>query len=759
MTARTPRAIAKLSRADLEAVHALTLRVFANEPGDVSALLKDGCRELVRVLSARAAAIFLVAPGGTTLRLAETEGMPRTLDHVVIDLGVDSLSGEAMRSRTPLQTPDMTRDPRSQLFGRADVPPLAVLCVPLLSRSDARGLVYVADRPGRRFEPGEVAVASALAAAIGLGVENAELWGDTRRRVDELSALGEAGRAIASSLDLDEVLREASEAARRLVGANRAWVLLHDPASGALRYAGGAGVDPRLIGVVAKVEPGSPLETLLRTRRRAITEDVRASAVGVQYRSLLGGRAIAAVPVQLRGELLGVLAADVIDAPRRFSDSDLDRLGALADRLAVAIENARLYLEARRRAEQLGLLNEVGRSLATTLEIEQLLSAGIGSLARIVDAPAAYLALATEDGTALELRAIAGDARMRLGTRVPVDAPDEALANLVWRLREPVLVEDAVSDPRVTDAMRRLSGARAYLGLPLLVRDRIIGCVTIVETRGPRLFTPAEAERAAAVANQLAVAAENARLYEDLRRSYAQLARAQQRLVEGERLAALGELSAIVAHEVRNPLGVIFNSLGSLRRLVRPSGDAKMLFDIVEEEADRLNRIVGDLLDFARPSTPELRPEPLGRVVEDAVGAVVLPPATPVEIVRELDPALPPVPIDARLVRQALVNVAANAVQAMPRGGRLTLRALREGDAAVIEIEDTGTGIPEEVRARIFEPFFTTKASGTGLGLAVVRRIVEGHGGDVRVRSVPGEGTTFSLRFPLRPVENDPAMR
>jgi signal transduction histidine kinase len=210
-------------------------------------------------------------------------------------------------------------------------------------------------------------------------------------------------------------------------------------------------------------------------------------------------------------------------------------------------------------------------------------------------------------------------------------------------------------------------------------------------------------------------------------------------------------LLAGIAHEVRNPLGVIFNSLGSLRRMLRPQGDARMLLDIVGEEADRLNRIVGDLLDFARPSTPEVRPEPLDRVVDEALATALAQNAQPIEIHREVDPALPQVPMDARLVRQAVVNVAVNAVQAMPRGGRLTVRLRRDGDAAVLELEDTGAGIPDEVRGRIFEPFFTTKASGTGLGLAVVRRIVEGHGGEVAVTSRPGAGTAFALRFPLTP--------
>jgi signal transduction histidine kinase len=319
----------------------------------------------------------------------------------------------------------------------------------------------------------------------------------------------------------------------------------------------------------------------------------------------------------------------------------------------------------------------------------------------------------------------------------------------VFRGREPIVVEDGASDPRVNPSLRALTGGRGYLALPLVVRDRTIGSLLVIETRRPRLFTVAEVERASGIANQLAVAADNARLYEDLRRSYAELERAQRRIIQGERLAALGEMSAVVAHEVRNPLGVIFNSLGSLRRLVRPTGDAKMLLEIVEEEADRLNRIVGDLLDFARPATPELRREPLERVVEDALAAALAPHPPGVEIARELDASLPPVPMDARLVRQAVLNVLVNAVQAMPEGGRLTVRTRADDDEAVLEIEDTGPGIPDEVRARIFEPFFTTKASGTGLGLAVVRRIVEGHGGTVVVCSRPGEGTVFGLRLPL----------
>jgi signal transduction histidine kinase len=175
-----------------------------------------------------------------------------------------------------------------------------------------------------------------------------------------------------------------------------------------------------------------------------------------------------------------------------------------------------------------------------------------------------------------------------------------------------------------------------------------------------------------------------------------------------------------------------------------------MLLDIVGEEADRLNRIVGDLLDFARHSPPQLALDRLEQVVDEAVSVAVAQPPPGLEVVRKLGSTLPPLTFDAGQVRQAVINLVVNAVQAMPGGGRLTVRTFLDGASVVVEVEDTGPGIAEVVRARIFEPFFTTKATGTGLGLPVVKRIVEGHGGELGLRTGP-TGTCFTLRFPAAP--------
>ncbi len=253
---------------------------------------------------------------------------------------------------------------------------------------------------------------------------------------------------------------------------------------------------------------------------------------------------------------------------------------------------------------------------------------------------------------------------------------------------------------------------------------------------------------------QVSAALSAARLFADLRQSYADLARTQEQLVQRERLAALGELAAVVAHEVRNPLGVLFNSLGTFRRLLgdRVDGTARTLLEIMEEEAARLNHIVGDLLDFARPITPVRRRARLDEILDEAVDAALGDSRGRVAVARAIED-VPPVSIDARLIRQALLNLAANAVQAMPHGGTVTLRLQRDTldgrPMARIELADTGSGIAPDVEPRIFEPFFTTRPTGTGLGLAVVKRIVEAHHGELRVATAEGRGSTFTLWLPL----------
>ncbi len=312
------------------------------------------------------------------------------------------------------------------------------------------------------------------------------------------------------------------------------------------------------------------------------------------------------------------------------------------------------------------------------------------------------------------------------------------------------LRQAAQFDSAPLDAVPETAGITNGVLAPLYVREQPWGLVSVVS---PTL-TRQDSHSVALFATHVGSALEVAESLKQLERANAELARAQRELVHRERLAALGELAAMVAHEVRNPLGVLFNSIGSLRRMV-DSGSVQAaaageLLDIASEEADRLNRIVSDLLDFAHPNEPDLRPSSVGRLVHELVASVTTRWAghTNLRIAHDL----PAVEMDARLLRQALLNVVQNGLQAMGDGGVLdvTVTEQARGDRRGVRIDltDTGPGVPRALLDKVFQPFFTTKASGTGLGLAIVRRIVEAHRGEVAVESDTGR-TSFTLWIPI----------
>ncbi len=716
-------------------------------------LLETALKRVVSTLECDAGDAFLI-DSGELVRVASVGLSADTLQALgqspVPPSGGEA--GEAVRRLQPVAVPRLAEgSPRARLLHEREGLETA-LALPIAVKGRAQGAFVVARRRPKPFGPEDVQLISAVAAQLGVALDNAHLFADTQRRVADLEAVNQLSLSVFGSGpgDARALLETAAGEIGRALGARAVAVLLLHDADRALRSAAGWGAplpaQPMAIPVKSAALASQVLETQGPVWSADTSTDPRSGMrgmAGVPPMSML------LVPLTSRRAPRGVVAI-AAEPGRRFAEAEVALAFALATTAANGLESAELHAETRRRAEELGLLLEVGRSLVATLELQQVLDAGVANLARIVGAPDAYLFLVDPAGRELEVRAAAGTFPEMVGSRVPVDPPQDSLGALIFHRREPLVLEGGAAHPALHPAALGLDQGSAFLGLPLVVRDRTIGSALIVDPRGPRRFTSAEVERAAAIANQLAVAAENARLYEDLRRSYAELARAQAQLVQRERLAALGELSAVVAHEVRNPLGVIFNSLGSLRRLLKPEGDARMLLDIVGEEADRLNRIVGDLLDFARPSTPSLRPEALDRLLEDAVTAAVAE-NQEVAVVRDVEPGLPPVSLDARLMRQAVLNVAVNAVQAMPRGGQLTVRARRDGGWVRVEIRDTGPGIPDEIRHRVFEPFFTTKASGTGLGLAVVKRIVEGHGGEVALSTGPGDGAAVTIRLPLEP--------
>jgi len=248
----------------------------------------------------------------------------------------------------------------------------------------------------------------------------------------------------------------------------------------------------------------------------------------------------------------------------------------------------------------------------------------------------------------------------------------------------------------------------------------------------------------------------------ELNASYQDLQQTQAELLAKEQLAAVGELSAVIAHEVRNPLAIIKNAVSGLRRRELPEADRATLHGILDEEAERLNRLVTDLLAFARPVTPQRREVPVAELVSRAIELARAASRSPPEVLVDLDVDGGPATLacDPDLLRQALVNVAENALEAMPRGGTLSVRVesttLGDEPGVALIFRDSGEGMDATVRSKARDAFFTTRPSGTGLGLAIVERIARAHGGAVELESRHGVGTTVSLVLPDRRLSYEP---
>lgn len=323
-----------------------------------------------------------------------------------------------------------------------------------------------------------------------------------------------------------------------------------------------------------------------------------------------------------------------------------------------------------------------------------------------------------------------------------------------------------IDAPRQHEEIKRLTDVKAAMGLmasqitfPLMGENTVLGFWNLTDDRVPEAYSSDEIAAMLEVAERAAVVIENSQLFE--------------RMKERDRLAALGEMAAGLAHEIRNPLGAIKGAAQYLKP-AQLAGDDGELMQVIVDEVNRLNGVVTEFLDYARPLRSSAQPVDVNEILQKTLKLLEsqgLPPKVEVELA--LDASIGPALADPEQLTQVFLNLAFNALQAMPRGGTLGIRTAHppqpwrfadmksDGQQAAPSVEvrfrDTGEGISEEARDRIFIPFYTTKEKGTGLGLAICQRIVQAHGGTITVESKPAEGTEFTVRLPGAPVAQQPA--
>jgi two-component system sensor histidine kinase HydH len=278
---------------------------------------------------------------------------------------------------------------------------------------------------------------------------------------------------------------------------------------------------------------------------------------------------------------------------------------------------------------------------------------------------------------------------------------------------------------------------------PIFLKGKLPGFILLGKKRSEKDYTIEELELLEAFSNQTALAISRALIYRDMSLK-------DKQIMQAEKMAAIGELAAGIAHEIRNPLGIITGSAETVRK----HEDQKIreeMTNYILEESQRINGLISTFLDFARPKEPKLVGCDLREVLEKTL--LLLSPQAKtlgVEIKKEIPQKLLRVLIDPDQMRQAFTNLGVNALEAMPQGGVLRVTVLENTRGKVlIRFSDTGKGIPKEMVTKVFDPFFTTKEGGTGLGLSIAHCIITQHGGDISVESEEGRGSTFTISFPL----------
>jgi signal transduction histidine kinase len=278
---------------------------------------------------------------------------------------------------------------------------------------------------------------------------------------------------------------------------------------------------------------------------------------------------------------------------------------------------------------------------------------------------------------------------------------------------------------------------------PIFIKERLLGYILLGKKRTEKDYTVEELELLGAFSNQAALALSRALIYQDMSLK-------DKQIMQAEKMAAIGELAAGIAHEIRNPLGIITGSAETVRKHEDQKIREEMTGYILEEST-RINRLISTFLDFARPKEPKLMNCDLREVLQKTL--LLLSPQAKtqgVEIRKEIPQKPLRASVDTDQMRQAFTNLGINALEAMPGGGILKITVLENArDKVSIRFSDTGNGIPKEVQSKIFDPFFTTKEGGTGLGLSIAHRIVTQHGGNLSVEGAVGKGSTFTIALPL----------
>ncbi len=717
--------------------------------------------DLVRVrFGYSQASIFLLDKTGQFAVLRETTsdaGKRLIQNNYQLSVGGQSLIGWVTsmgRSRVVRETDTDTLFIKDSRWPTAQ----SELAIPLKRGDQVIGALGVQSNELHTFRADEVTVLELLADQISIAIQNARLYGQTReqsvvleKRAADLAAVNEVSRLVTQTLDQNEILNTAARVLVSHFDVGHAAIALLTPSRTALRIAAER-PDQGTLGMEIPLTGAQVAREYLDSKTAFAVDDVMTDPrMELLRQGMLrfSVRSAMFLPLVIQGESVGFIRIDAIGVTRRFSEEELSLGHTLASQVAVALQNARLFEETRRRAKEVQQLYEIGGQLNSTLELRPVMQ---------LVADAARELVGSDEGLVFVQRGTELYESRMSPARTETNPPDPGgLTETIMRTGRLIYIPDITTDPRSSpDLYAR--GVRSQIGLPIRIGNRTIG-VLFANSNAPNDLDQHAQELLSFLSAQAATAIQNSLLYEEQKET-------AEKLREVDRLKT--EFLASMSHELRTPLNSIIGfSRVILKGIDGPLSDLqKQDLEAIHGSGQHLLGLINNILDISKIEAGKMElafeevdmKQTIKTVMSTAIG---LNKGKPVELKTDIPEDLPMVWADQTRSRQVLLNLVSNASKFTEQGS-ITCTATYDHQCVTVGVRDTGIGIPSDKLGMIFDEFTqvdastTRKYGGTGLGLAISRRFVEMHGGKIWVESEEDHGATFYFTLPRAQVATPP---